>query len=158
ISMQISEENRHRPVMSEYCDDVAKLNKKEDMLLARKLRVLDRQERVAQNIFRRTIHEAERLQNAARPKQKRPDLQHFEHDHQMARTSRYGSGIEASYRSSYRYPNTPPMRLPPLVGNKLATRDKTSGRKYISLVLPQTSHDATNCSINSGQNCRKLNN
>ena len=48
--------------MSEYCDDVAKLNKKEDMLLARKLRILDRQERVAQNIFRRSIHEAERLQ------------------------------------------------------------------------------------------------
>ncbi|KAK2173227.1 hypothetical protein NP493_892g03014 [Ridgeia piscesae] len=129
--------------MSEYCDDVAKLNKKEDMLLARKLRVLDRQERVAQNIFRRTIHEAERLQVAARTKQKRPDLQQFEYARQMARNSRYG-GSEPSVRErSNRYPTNPPTRLPPLVGNKLTTREKIRGKKYISLVLPQTSNDAT---------------
>ncbi len=54
---------------SEYGDKVEKLNRKEDILLERHLKVIERQRRVAENAVLRTLHEAEKI-NSMMSKQK----------------------------------------------------------------------------------------
>ena len=46
---------------SEYSDEIARMNKKEELMLNRQLKVFERQERVAQSILKKHKREAERL-------------------------------------------------------------------------------------------------
>ena len=82
------------------------------------------------------------LQNAARAKI-RPDLHEFVHGRQMARTSRYGKPTETGLHSSFRHPIPRPSKLPPLVGNKMPTPDKTSGKQQIAWLVPHTTQAST---------------
>lgn len=86
-----------RRMGSEYGDDVTKSNKKEDMMLSRKLRVLERHERIAEHVIKKTIQEAERLKHCVGDQTcLAPDLKCYDLKKYLNKTSRYG-GTKENY-------------------------------------------------------------
>jgi len=94
---------------AEYGDEVAKINKKEDLMLARKLKFLDRQEKVAWNLIRKNMKEIEKLKTSITNDSCRAtDLIHYDMKRSRDKASRYGS---------VHYERNPTnVRLPPITG------------------------------------------
>jgi hypothetical protein len=84
---------------SEYSDEIARLNKKEELMLNRRLKVFERQERVAQSILKKHKREAERLDKLVSERSKQSiNLAQYDIKRAMARASG-GYGVPASGQS-----------------------------------------------------------
>ena len=76
---------------SEYSDEIARLNKKEDIILARRLKVFERQERVAQSLLLKHRREAEQLEKTVLERSKQSmDLSQYDTMRARARSTCYG--------------------------------------------------------------------
>ena len=119
-----------RRIAAEYSDEVSKLNKKEDLLLERKLRVFDRQEKVAQNTLKRSINDVERFRLSLESDKCTPNLSVLERQKELAKAFQYGvpsagrstnEGLLFNKRKLYslegRKHESKPARLPPLNGS-----------------------------------------
>ena len=67
-----------RRIAGEYSDEVTKVNKKEDLLLERKLRVFDRQERVARSSLKKVMSDIERFKSTLNMEHPTMDLEHYD--------------------------------------------------------------------------------
>ena len=92
---------------SEYSDEVTKINKKEDLMLERRLRYLERQERVSQSMARKAVHEIHRLKSSILDNNYRaPDLMYYD----MKRTER----LRQKYTRTKHNDMDKSFRLPPI--------------------------------------------
>ena len=104
---------------AEFRDETRSFNKKEDQMLHRQLRVLQRQERVANHALRKTRQEAERLRTCVRNTSERTlDLSEYD---EIKRQQRF-----ANYRG------TPPPTLATLPNKKVSALNASSGAGDLS--------------------------
>ena len=105
-------------------------------MLERKLRVLDRQERVAQNMVSKNIREIERLKSSIQDTSNRTaDLAHYDFHKYQEKLGRYGVHQQKILPSSMKQTQNPNnIRLPPLDGSRLSSSQSSasSGASYNS--------------------------
>lgn len=78
---------------AEYSDEVRKLNKKEDILLDKKLRAYRRQERMTKTTLDRRRRDVEKLNLSIRMKRKTPDLEEIDRWITNSKAGQYGSDL-----------------------------------------------------------------
>ncbi|KAK2145199.1 hypothetical protein LSH36_696g01092 [Paralvinella palmiformis] len=90
---------------SEYSDEIARLNKKEDIILARRLKVFERQERVAESLLLKNRREAEQLEKTVLERSRQSmDLAQYDTMRAMARNSCYGEMRNGQSLAAVRLP------------------------------------------------------
>ena len=113
---------------SELSDEVTKINKKEQLLLQRRLRSLEKEERMANYAIDQTVKEAEKLQMTVLDCSRlRPDLRDYDARKSLARTCRYGSPVIKSRfdrRIMSTRRNDDIFKLPPVSGANMNSRIK----------------------------------
>ncbi len=104
---------------SEYSDEVSKINKKEDIMLERKIRFLERQEKISQSLLKKNKNEIERLKaSISNNSYRSTDLTQYD---QLKAHDRANSHHTTTRSGGVTWRDSSSVRLPPLWNEKTGT-------------------------------------